>query len=105
MRRHSGFLGLVNNPALSIKVLPFGLSPSTCSAQPACLIPVPISGRGRSSLSPRERVGVRGLDQRAAFIFSPSPYPLPKGEGFYAAGYRDFGISYWAPHTEAAWTP
>ncbi|TCV88256.1 hypothetical protein EDE11_10143 [Methylomonas methanica] len=78
MRRHSGFLGLAINP-------------------------VPIRGRKKSSLSSRERVGV--IDQCDPTVFSPSPYPLPEGEGIYAAGYRDFGISYLAPHMEAAWIP
>lgn len=105
MHRLSGFPGLVNNQALFITVLPFGLSPSTGTAQPACLISVPVRCFGRSSLSSRERVGVRGIDQCDLTVFSPSPCPLPMGEGIYAAGYRDFGISYWAPHTEAAWIP
>jgi len=105
MHRLSGFPGLVNNPVLSITLISFGLSPSTGSAQPAWRIPVPVRGWGRSSLSSRERVGVRGLDQCDPTVFSPSPYPLPEGDGIYAAGFRDFGISYWAPHTEAAWIP
>jgi hypothetical protein len=41
--------------------------------------PVPIRGRKKSSLL--------------------------VGDGIYAAGYRDFGISYLAPHTEAVWIP
>jgi hypothetical protein len=78
MRRHRGFLGLAISPVL------------------------PIRGRKKSSLSSRERVGVRGIDQ---FDPSPSPNALPVGEGIYAARYRDFGISYLAPHMEAAWIP
>jgi len=81
MRRHSDFFGLAINLVL------------------------PIRGWKKSSLSSRERVGVRGLDQCDPTVFSPSPYPLPEGDGIYAAGFRDFGISYWAPHTEAAWIP
>ncbi len=81
MRRHSGFLGLAISPVL------------------------PIRGRKTSSLSSRERVGVRGSYQCGPTVFSPSPYTLPVGDGIYAAGFRDFGISYWAPHTEAAWIP
>jgi hypothetical protein len=81
MRRHSGFLGLAINPVL------------------------PTRGRKKSSLSSRERVGVRGSHQCGPTVFSPSPYLLREDEGIYAAGYRDFGISYLAPHTEAAWIP